>query len=101
MEPILAMTQVERPADRTHTEEREAATDDHRVILYNDDIHGFDEVVRQVQKATGAALPDAYAVTIQAHEHGRAVCFIGPRDACERVADVLREIGLHVEIVGD
>ncbi|MEO5657973.1 MAG: ATP-dependent Clp protease adaptor ClpS [Nitrospiria bacterium] len=95
------MTNVEHQADLARTEEHEGATDDHRVILYNDDIHGFDEVVRQVQKATGATLPDAYAVTIQAHEHGRAVCFAGPRDACERVADVLREIGLHVEIVGD
>ena len=76
----------------------DASGDAHRVILYNDDIHAFDDVVRQVQKATGASTEDAFAITMQAHETGRAVCYAGPHDACAKVADILREIGLHVEI---
>jgi ATP-dependent Clp protease adapter protein ClpS len=81
----------------------ESAIDDstgwaHRVILYNDDVHGFDDVVRQVQKATGVVTEEAFAITLHAHETGRAVCYAGPRDACEKVAEILREIALHVEI---
>lgn len=72
--------------------------DPHRVILYNDDLHAFDDVVRQVQKATGVSTEDAFAITMQAHETGRAVCYAGSHDACAKVADILREIGLHVEI---
>jgi len=68
------------------------------VILYNDDHHPFDAVVRQVQKATGAPEVAAFAITLQAHEQGRAVCFAGLAEACQQVADVLREIALQVEV---
>lgn len=70
----------------------------YHVILYNDDIHAFDDVVRQVQKATGIPTEQAVAITLQAHETGRAICYAGPQDACAKVAGILREIGLHVEI---
>lgn len=72
--------------------------DAYRVILYNDDVHAFDDVVRQVQKATGVSTEEAFAITLQAHETGRAVCYVGSEDRCEKVADILREIALHVEI---
>jgi ATP-dependent Clp protease adapter protein ClpS len=72
--------------------------DAYHVILYNDDLHAFDDVVRQVQKATGVSTEDAFAITMQAHETGRAVCYAGSHDACAKVAEILREIGLHVEI---
>lgn len=68
------------------------------VVLYNDDIHAFDDVVRQVQKATGAPEAEAVAITLQAHETGHTVCFAGSREACDGVADVLREIRLQVEV---
>lgn len=70
-----------------------------RVILYNDDVHGFDEVVRQVQKATGADLRSAFLVTLEAHQTGSAACFEGTLEECEKVAGILREIRLQVEIV--
>ena len=72
--------------------------DGYRVILYNDDVHGFDDVVHQVQKATGVPTEEAFAITLDAHETGRSVCYAGSLDACEKVAGVLREIALHVEI---
>jgi ATP-dependent Clp protease adapter protein ClpS len=69
-----------------------------RVILYNDDVHAFDDVVSQVQRATGVSTEEAFAITLQAHEAGRAVCYVGSSDACDKVAGVLREIALHVEV---
>lgn len=68
------------------------------VILYNDDWHTIDEVVLQVQKATGYALERAVAITLEVHESGRAVVFTGDKEECRRVAAVLREIRLQVEI---
>jgi ATP-dependent Clp protease adaptor protein ClpS len=70
-----------------------------QVILYNDDYHPFDQVVAQVQKATGYAYPRAYAITMEAHTTGRAVVWSGAIEECLRVEAVLREIGLHTDIV--
>ncbi|MFN3649122.1 MAG: ATP-dependent Clp protease adaptor ClpS [Armatimonadota bacterium] len=67
------------------------------VILYNDDYHPYDQVVFQVQKATGCTLEKAVWITHEAHTTGRAVAFSGTLDECERVAGVLRQINLQVE----
>jgi ATP-dependent Clp protease adaptor protein ClpS len=67
------------------------------VILYNDDYHGFDEVILQLQKATGCSLEDAEAIAFEAHSTGRAVAYSGTQDECEQVAGILRQIRLQVE----
>lgn len=69
-----------------------------RVILYNDDWHTFDEVILQVQKATGCSLERAVAITYEAHTKGRAVAYEGSKAKCQRVVAVLREIRLQAEI---
>ncbi len=68
------------------------------VILFNDEVHSFDEVILQVQKATGVSLKTAFEIALEAHTLGRAVCFSGSLPDCERVAGILRQIDLHVEI---
>ncbi len=68
------------------------------VILYNDEHHPIDAVIFQVQKATGTSLQVAFEITMEAHTKGRAVCFTGTMDECERVANILKEINLSVEI---
>jgi ATP-dependent Clp protease adapter protein ClpS len=72
-----------------------------RVILYDDDWHGMDEVVLQLQKATGCTLERAAEIMLEAHSKGRAICFRGDRDECHRVARVLREIRLQCEVDSD
>ena len=67
------------------------------VILYNCDCHSYEEVVFQVQKATGCSLEKALWITEEAHISGRAVAFSGTLEECERVARVLRDIRLQVE----
>jgi ATP-dependent Clp protease adapter protein ClpS len=71
------------------------------VILFNDDDHTFDEVEFQLQKATGCSLEQAAQIAMTTHHEGRAVCFAGERDVCRRVADVLGEIRLLVDVVPD
>jgi ATP-dependent Clp protease adapter protein ClpS len=68
------------------------------VILFNDDVHAFDEVIAQVQKATGCSPGEAFQVTYAAHTNGQAVAYVGDKGACELVARVLREIDLKVEL---
>ena len=70
----------------------------HRVILYNCDCHNFDEVILQVQKATGCDLTRAEMIAMEAHFKGRAICYRGNRDQCHRVARILRQIGLQCEV---
>jgi ATP-dependent Clp protease adapter protein ClpS len=67
------------------------------VILYNCDCHSFDEVILQLQKATGCALEKAGRIAVEAHFEGRAIAYTGSADECERAASVLRSIGLQVE----
>jgi ATP-dependent Clp protease adapter protein ClpS len=67
------------------------------VILYNDDYHPYDQVVFQVQKATGCSLEEAEWITREAHTTGRAIAYTGTLEECERVAGVLRQIRLQVE----
>jgi ATP-dependent Clp protease adaptor protein ClpS len=67
------------------------------VILYNCDCHTFDEVILQLQKATGCPIDKAVAIAVEAHTRGRAIALSGERSECERVAAVLRAIRLQVE----
>lgn len=75
-----------------------SGTGDFRVILYNDDWHSQDEVVTQLQKATKCDEHTAIAIMLEAHFRGRARCYQGSRAECHRVARVLREIQLQVEV---
>ncbi|BCW99345.1 MAG: hypothetical protein KatS3mg024_2172 [Armatimonadota bacterium] len=70
----------------------------HRVILFNDDYHTMDEVVLQIQKATGYSLEKSEAIMWEAHTRGQAVVYCGDLEDCNRVASVLEEIGLRVAI---
>lgn len=70
----------------------------YRVILYNDETHGIEEVVEQVVKATACEIEQAVHITLEAHQKGRAVCFKGERGKCHEVARILREIRLQCEV---
>ena len=94
----VAPRTAKRPRDQRAADTDDARAVPHRVILYNDDVHPFDAVVRQVRKATGRSTEEAFMITLQAHEQGRAVCYAGSAEACHRVADVLRKIALQVEV---
>ncbi len=83
------------------TEETEERLDEPwRVILYNDEIHTFEEVIFQVIKATGCTVAEAEARVWQAHVEGKAPVFEGTFEDCFRVQGVLNEIGLVTELEG-
>ncbi len=71
-----------------------------RVIVHNDDWHTFDDVIIQLQKATGCSYARGEALAMEIHTKGKARVFDGPLTRCMAVADILREISLNVELRG-
>jgi len=69
-----------------------------KVILYNDEIHTFDEVIGQIIKAIRCDTQRAEALTWEVHNSGKALVFEGPMNECLRVSAVLEEIALHTHI---
>lgn len=71
-----------------------------KVILFNDDIHTFDEVILQLRKATGCSETRATEIALEAHFRGKALAYSGSFEKCFKVMGILREIQLIVEIEG-
>lgn len=71
-----------------------------RVILFDDDIHTFDEVIEQIMKATGCNYNVAQELTHQVHNEGKAVVHEGDFVECLQIDSVLKEIQLVTEIRG-
>ena len=94
---LMAETIV-APSEIASPEITDKTTHGFRVILYNDENHSFDEVILQLQKATGCNLEKAIDIMLEAHTKGRAICYKGGRDDCQKVCRVLREIRLQCEV---
>jgi ATP-dependent Clp protease adapter protein ClpS len=69
-----------------------------KVILFNDEIHTFDEVIGQLIKALGCDSQKAEAMAWEVHLKGKAIVFDGTMNECLRVSAVLEEIALHTQI---
>ena len=69
-----------------------------KVVLFNDEIHTFDEVINQIIKAIGCSLNYAEQLTLEVHSKEKAAVFEGEMLNCIQVSDVLEEIGLHTQI---
>ncbi|SRR5258706_11676214 len=69
-----------------------------KVILFNDEVHTFDEVIGQIIKATGCDVAKAEALTWEVHNSGKANVFTGPISQCMEVSHVLEEIELMTQI---
>lgn len=71
-----------------------------RVILYNDEIHTFDEVIEQLMKALSCTVDHAEQLTMKVHNDGKAIVYEGSFEECFEVNGVLKEIQLITEIKG-
>ena len=69
-----------------------------RVILFNDEIHTFEEVIGQILKAIRCSLSKAQALTWEVHSKGKATIYEGELLECIRISTVLEEIRLHTQI---
>jgi ATP-dependent Clp protease adapter protein ClpS len=69
-----------------------------KVILFNDNIHTFDDVISQLIKAIGCSSERAEAYAWEVHTKGKACVFVGEIEKCLKVSGILEEIGLHTQI---
>lgn len=69
-----------------------------RVILFNDEIHTFEEVAIQIARATSCTMNHAEDLTWEVHTRGMATVFAGSLEDSLRVSSVLEEIFLQTQI---
>lgn len=69
-----------------------------KVLLFNDEVHTFEEVIGQIIKAIRCDTTKAEALTWEVHNTGKAMVFEGPMNECLQVSHVLEEIALHTQI---
>jgi len=81
-------------------EETDGTTTDEpaKVILFNDEVHTFEEVIIQLMKAIGCTFEQGEAFAWEVHTKGKACVYTGEMAECLRVSGVLEEIGLHTQI---
>lgn len=82
------------------TKEEEHLDSPWRLILYDDDVHTFDEVINQLIKALGCSLAKAEQLTLKVHNEGKATVFEGSFEECLKINAILQEIQLITEIKG-
>lgn len=101
--PLLSQIQPEKKPDTevlVDVKEEEELDTPWRLILYDDDIHTFDEVINQLIKALGCSLKKAEEITYKVHFEGKAIVFEGTFEECLKINSVLQEIQLITEIKG-
>ncbi len=104
--PVKALSQEAKPEKAPdidvleQTEEDESIDTPWRLILYDDDVHTFDEVINQLVKALGCSKPKAEELTHKVHFEGKATVFEGSFEECLKINSVLQEIQLITEIKG-
>lgn len=69
-----------------------------KVILFNDEIHSFDEVINQIIIATGYTYEKAQQITYEVHNNGKAITYSGDMFNCVKVSAILEEIELLTQI---
>ena len=71
-----------------------------KVFLFNCECHSFEEVISQLLKAVpGMIRPLAEKLAWRVHTQGLAEVFRGSASECDRVAKVLGETGLIVQVL--
>ena len=88
------------PLEIEHLEEEVQTNEPAKVILFNDEVHTFEEVITQIIKAIRCAREKAEALTWEVHNTGRAIVYTGEMLRCVEVSAVLEEIQLmtHIEV---
>ena len=94
---FVTMT-TSRPAERPDIEEEILIQEPSKVILFNDDIHTFDEVIGQLIKAVRCTEQKAEAFAWEVHTNGSAIVYSGEMARCVEVSSILEEIMLMTQI---
>ncbi|MCK5572326.1 MAG: ATP-dependent Clp protease adaptor ClpS [Bacteroidetes bacterium] len=86
------------PLEQEELLEETSTQEPTKVILFNDDVHTFEEVTSQLVKALRCPHVKAEALTWEVHNSGKAVVYAGELSRCMEVSGVLQEIELMTQI---
>jgi ATP-dependent Clp protease adaptor protein ClpS len=86
------------PHEQEQIEEEVITGEPAKVILFNDEVHTFDEVIGQLIRATGCSTQKAEALAWEVHTRGKAIVFTGELARCVTVSGILEEIALMTQI---
>jgi len=98
--PLAADPAAPSVAPQVDVAVEEAIETPWRVILYDDAIHTFEEVILQLMKATGCSAEQGELHAWTVHTRGKDCVYQGEFFECFRVQGVLRQIQLVTEIEG-
>lgn len=87
-----------RPLSQQDQDEEVGLQEPGKVILFNDDVHTFEEVIGQLIKALRCPQSKAEALALEAHQNGKAAVFAGELPRCIEVSSILEEIQLMTQI---
>ena len=96
------MNQTEEILD-VETTDGTTTSDTPKVIVFNDNVHTFDDVINQCIKANAAVgvsmtHAQADAIAQEVHTKGKAVAYGGEMEKCIAVSAILEAIALHTQI---
>ena len=87
-----------RPSEQESSEVDVLVQEPAKVILFNDDVHTFEEVIGQLIKALKCTENKAEGIAWEAHSSGKAIAFSGELIRCMEISAVLEEIRLMTQI---
>lgn len=68
------------------------------VIVYNNEVNTYDEVVFILMIATHCSVEEAEIETWEVDHLGKSNVHFADKDECEHVARIIRQIGIQVEV---
>lgn len=68
------------------------------VVVYDNDYNTVDEVIHILMCATNCTFHEAAIETWEIHHLGKSVVHHASKEECERVAQIIRTIGIRVEV---
>lgn len=71
----------------------------YKVILLNDDQHNIDDVSYQIMKALRCPIKTALSFIKEIQTKGEAIIFIGNREHCELIEEILLQINLNTKVL--
>lgn len=77
----------------TDTDTRTRRQPPYAVVLHNDDLNGFAFVIGVLRVVFGYEVERCVELTLEAHEKGRSVVWVGPLEVAELKADQIHSCG--------
>ncbi len=69
------------------------------VVIFNNDTNSMEEVVFILMTATDCSEEEAEIETWEADHYGKAAVHYASKDECDRIAEVIRTIGVRSDVV--